>query len=87
MIGRWEPTSVFGIPLPDTAVFLVFTRDQVVYNGGCNSYIFQYSVDASARQITMGRNRSSSNICAIDDDGLYVSAVSKMNKYSITLIG
>ena len=85
LIGRWEPTNVFGIPLPSTPVFLVFTRDQIVYNGGCNSFIFQYT--ALQGKITIGQNRSSTNSCSVDDDGLYVSAISRMSSYSLSVSG
>ena len=42
---------------------------------------FQYSVvDDSSKQIKIGQNKSSSNQCSVDDDGLYMNGMIKVSK-------
>ena len=77
--------SVFGIPLSNSPIGIIFTFTTLTYQGGCNTYVFAYTVDETKRQIALGQNKSSSNNCAVNDDGLYITAISSVSSYNISI--
>lgn len=62
-VGRWLPISVFGIPIKSTPIYFIFNTNQISYNGGCSVYQFKYSVDMTAKTMTIGQNKSTINKC------------------------
>lgn len=88
LLGIWQPVSVMGIPTDSTEIYFIISSNTISFNGGCNSYQFQYSVvDDSSKQIKIGQNKSSSNQCPVDDDGLYVNGMIRVSKYMVVVVG
>ena len=93
LLGIWQPLSIMGIPFTtDTNIYFIFSTNTISYSGGCNSYQFQYSVNddiinKNNRQIQIGQNKSSSERCVVDDDGLYVNGMVRVRGYVVSVVG
>jgi len=85
LIGQWSPTNIFGIPLTNTPISIVFAYTSITYQGGCNTFLFAYTVDTNKKQFSMGQNKSTSNNCTVNDDGLYTNAIPMFFGYNISI--
>jgi hypothetical protein len=85
LIGQWSPTNVFGIPLSNSLISIIFTYTTITYQGGCNNYIFAYTINDTKKQLTIGQNKSSSNNCTVNDDGLYTTGITMFSSYNISI--
>jgi hypothetical protein len=85
LIGQWSPSNIFGIPLSNSPISIVFTYTTITYQGGCNNYIFAYTINDIKKQLTIGQNKTSTNNCSVNDDGLYITGISMFSSYTINI--
>jgi hypothetical protein len=87
LIGQWSPSNIFGIPLSNSPISIVFTYTTITYQGGCNNYIFAYTINISdtKKQLTIGQNKTSTKNCSVNDDGLYTTGISMFSSYNISI--
>ncbi len=79
--------TIFGMPMDGSSIYFIISSNIISYNGGCNNYQFQYSVNEALKLIQIGQNKTTSNTCAVDDDGLYMNGISKISKYAVSIVG
>ena len=82
--GNWQIVTLFDIPFPDTPYSLAIDLESITLLGGCNTYKFPYTLNATIQTITVGEPTSTRKACANSDDQLYVSGVIKMYKYLVS---
>lgn len=97
LLGIWQPVSVMGIPLntQTNTYYFIFSTNTISINGGCNNFQFQYNNlnnnnnnnNNIFKSIQIGQNKSSSDKCKVDDDGLYVNGMVRVKGYSVNVIG
>ena len=75
------------MPMDGSSIYFIVLSNLISYNGGCNTFQFQYTVSESSRSIQMGQNKSTSNTCENDDDGLYVNGMGRVIKYTVSIVG
>lgn len=44
-------------------------------------------MNLTSKSIKIGQNRTTPSECTVNDDGLYLSAIAKINKYKISVVG
>lgn len=75
------------MPMDGSSVYFIFSSNLISYNGGCNTFQFQYTPNESSKTIQIGQNKSTSNTCQVNDDGLYVNGLARVSKYVISILG
>jgi hypothetical protein len=70
-----------------SSVYFIISSNLISYNGGCNTFQFQYTPTESSRSIQIGQNKSTSDNCAVNDDGLYVNGFARVRRYAVSIVG
>ena len=68
-------------------MYFIISSNLISYNGGCNTFQFQYTPTESSRSIEIGQNKSTSDNCAVNDDGLYVNGFARVRRYEVLIVG
>lgn len=85
LAGRWTVISLFNIPFPSTPYYIVIGTTTLTLNGGCSNYTFAYTINSTTQIITIANATSNiTKACAKSDDSLYISGITKMNKYLLS---
>ena len=69
-----------------SSVYFIISSNLISYNGGCNTFQFQYTPTESSRSIEIGQNKSTSDNCAVNDDGLYVNGFARVRRYAVSIV-
>lgn len=85
LVGKWSIKSLFNIPFPNSPYSLTFTSQQIILNGGCNKYSYQYTLNSPMQLIQIGNLTATNNSnCGQSDDQLYVNGIMNMYKYLLS---